>query len=311
METRALIFDIKRDCSEDGPGIRTTVFFKGCPLSCHWCQNPEGRRKRPELSFRPEACAPAVCGFACISECEVGCLFFQNTLQVDFDHCMRCGRCIEACPAGALEPVGDYITLDELLYRISVDAPFHRATGGGVTLSGGEATAQMAFAHVLLKALKKKGVHTALETCGFFHYRHFKRMMLPYLDLIYFDLKLIDEAESLRYTGRSNRLILENFKRLTGESKTEVIPRIPLIPGVTDSEENLSGIAAFLKSLGVPGATLLPYNPLWRDKLARLNFHSEYDRTSFMSKEETQTCIDRFAAWGSAGISGVVRRAVC
>lgn len=296
METQALIFDIKRDCSEDGPGIRTTVFFKGCPLSCPWCQNPEGKHKRTELSFRSELCDPAACGFACIPCCEVGCLSFQNTLQVDFDHCIRCGNCFEACPTRALEAVGYFMTLDELLYRMAIDAPFYRSSGGGVTLSGGEVTAQMPFAHALLKALKSKGIHTAIETCGFFDYPHFQKMMLPYLDLIYFDLKLIDEAESIRYTGRSNRLILDNFRRLAQETGTDVVPRIPLIPGVTDSKENLSGLAAFLKSLAISGATLLPYNPLWRDKLTRLNLHSKYARKTFMSDEEQQACIDRFAA---------------
>ncbi len=294
MEPQALIFDIKRDCSEDGPGIRTTVFFKGCPLSCDWCQNPEGQRKKPGLSFRSELCDPAACGFACIPCCGVGSLSFKNTLEVDFDHCIRCGRCFEVCPTKALEPVGYYIGLNELFYRVLIDAPFYRSSGGGVTLSGGEVTAQMPFAHALLKALKEQNIHTAIETSGFFNYDHFQERMLPYLDVIYFDLKLIDEAESMRYTGRSNRLILENFKRLVKAPKINVIPRIPLIPGITDSAENLSGIAAFLKKLGISGAALMPYNPLWHDKLNRLNLKGKYSRKTFMTAEEKRACIDRF-----------------
>ena len=134
MEPKALIFDIKRDCSEDGPGIRTTVFFKGCPLTCVWCQNPEGQARTPEISYRAEACHPS------------------------------------ECPVHALEPVGYWIGLEELLYRVLIDEPFFKATGGGVTLSGGETTLQMEFAHHFLKRLKEREIHTALETCGFFNY---------------------------------------------------------------------------------------------------------------------------------------------
>lgn len=296
MELRAFIFDIKRDCSEDGPGIRTTVFFKGCPLSCDWCQNPEGQHKWPGLSFRSEVCDPLACGFACIPQCEVGCLSFQNVLQVDFDRCMRCGACFEVCPPQALEPVGYTISLKNLLYRVLIDEPFYRSSGGGVTLSGGEATSQMPFASAFLKALKSREINTAIETCGFFDYPHFQKTLLPYLDWIYFDLKLIDERESLRYTSRSSRLIFENFSQLIKEAGPRVIARIPLIPGITDSPKNLSGIAGFLKSLGAPAAVLLPYNPLWHDKLKRLNLPEKYARRTFMTQEEKEACRTHFSS---------------
>ncbi len=295
MEPQALIFDIKRDCSEDGPGIRSTVFFKGCPLSCTWCQNPEGNKKRPELSFKAEACNPAVCDFACISQCEIGCLSFANQLQVDFDHCTGCGCCFDVCPTGALAPSGYYISLSELLYRIEIDAPFYQSSGGGVTLSGGEVTSQMPFANIFLKALKELEIHTAIETCGFFNYHHFQDLILPYLDLIYFDLKLINEQESIHFTGRSNQLIFENFTRLVKEAAVPVVPRIPLIPGITDTKANLSGISKFLKSLSVSDATLLPYNPLWHDKLKCLNLPERYTRKTVMTQEEKSTSFDRFS----------------
>ncbi len=304
MEAHAFIFDIKRDCSEDGPGIRTTVFFKGCPLSCPWCQNPEGKQKRPELSFRAEACTAPACGLACIAQCEVGCLSFFNALQVDFEHCIRCEACFEVCPTQALEPVGYTISLSDLLYRLLIDEAFYRSSGGGITLSGGEVTAQMPFASQLLKALKARKINTAIETCGFFEYAQFESRILPYLDLIYFDLKLIDENESLRYTGRSNQLILENFKRLVKARGTDVIPRIPLIPGITDSENNLSGIAAFLKSLQVAKAVLLPYNPLWQDKLTRLNLSPRYARPTFMTPKEKDACLRRIAEAGTSSADG-------
>ncbi len=298
MEDKALIFDIKRDCSEDGPGIRTTIFFKGCPLSCIWCQNPESKTKSPQLSFRAEACKPSECNVACVIVCESHCLSFVDILHVNHDQCIRCDRCFDVCPTKALEPVGYWVTLDELMYRISIDIPFFRSSDGGVTLSGGEATQQIPFIHRLLKALKKKGIHTAIETSGFFNYRRFKELVLPYLDLIYFDLKLIDDIKSKKYTGQSNQLIFDNFKSLIYEAEIPIIPRIPLIPGITTNKDNLKGIAEFLKKLSVDSATLLPYNPLWRDKLKRLDLESNYELNSLMSAEELEACVEHFYSEG-------------
>jgi len=242
---RALIFDIKRGSSEDGPGIRTTVFFKGCPLSCIWCQNPEGKEPHPETDIE--------------------------------------GR-----------SVGEWIGLDELLYRVRQDATFYRSSGGGVTLSGGEATGQMAFCHHFLKALKAEGIHTALETCGLFNYQSFKHSMLPWLDLIYFDLKLFDSVQSRKYTGCPNDTILENFSRLVADAEVPVIPRIPLIPGITDTPDNLTNLANYLRRLDIDGCSLMPYNPMWRDKLQRLGKTSPYTRTTFLSREEKERCIRYF-----------------
>lgn len=248
MQQQALIFDIKRDCSEDGPGIRTTVFFKGCPLSCLWCQNPEGKEKKIEC--------------------------WSNTSDS--------------------KTVGYWISLDELLYRLLIDKPFYSSSGGGVTLSGGEATQQMAFVHCLLKALKAEGIHTAIETSGFFNYRRFSELLLPWLDLIYFDLKLIDDAASRLYTGQGNGLILDNFIRLIESASVPLIARVPLIPGITAKDENLQGIAEFLAANGVDAATLLPYNPLWFDKVAKLGKMSQYQRTTFMTPQEINQCVISF-----------------
>ncbi len=296
MEMQALIFDIKRDCSEDGPGIRTTVFFKGCPLSCVWCQNPEGSDKQPSFSFRASACHPESCGAVCVAECQAGCLQLnaQGHLTPDWSACTRCDRCFSVCPTKALEPVGYWISLDELMYRVAIDKPFYQTSGGGVTLSGGEAAQQMAFNHLFLQRLKAEGIHTALETSGFFNYRRFKQQLLPWLDLIYFDLKLINEAESRKYTGQSNKLILENFMKLVKDADIPVIPRIPLIPGITTTKENLQGIARFLADNGIGTATLIPYNPLWKDKTVNLGKAVQFDRSAFMTTEEQQACVIRF-----------------
>lgn len=298
MIDQALIFDIKRDCSEDGPGIRTTVFFKGCPLSCVWCQNPEGRDKQPGLSFKESACRPEQCGAACVEVCEAGCLHLNSDgrLSPNWSACSRCDKCFSVCPTKALEPVGYWISLDELMYRVTIDKPFYQTSGGGVTLSGGEATQQMAFNHRFLQCLKAEGIHTAIETSGFFNYRRFKEQLLPWLDLIYFDLKLIDEADSRQYTGQSNRLIFENFMRLVKEAEIPVIPRIPLIPGITTTKENLQGIARFLADNGIDTATLLPYNPLWEDKAVKLGRTIRYKRKGFLSPEDQHNCMIRFQA---------------
>ncbi|MDR4517877.1 MAG: radical SAM protein [Nitrosomonas sp.] len=245
MNDKGLIFDIKRDSSEDGPGIRTTVFFKGCPLSCVWCQNPEGKKFLPE---------PDVHG----------------------------------------DVIGTWYSVDELMYRLRQDKPFFISTGGGVTLSGGEPTLQMDFASRLLQALKHEAIHTALETSGFFQYQAFKEKMLPWLDLIYFDIKLIDAVESKQYCGRSNQRILENFSRLIAEAGIPVIPRIPLIPDITATEQNLKGIAAFLDRHGVKSCELMPYNPLWIGKLEKLGITPGYQRSSYMTPAERKACIDHF-----------------
>ncbi len=294
MAEKALIFDIKRNCTEDGPGIRTTVFFKGCPLSCVWCQNPEGIRRAPGISFDRAACRPSECGVGCVAVCPERSLRMAESLQVDHASCTRCDRCFSVCPPRALEPVGYWISLDELVYRVLIDQPFYRTTKGGVTLSGGEATQQMRFVGSFIRRLKQEGIHTAMETCGFFDWDRFRNMVLPHLDLVYFDLKLIDDAASRRYTGQSNRLILANFRRLLAEAKDRLVPRIPLIPGITDTEENLAALARFLRRYQVASCSLMPYNPMWQDKLEHLGVTPSYENREFMAKEREEACLQLF-----------------
>lgn len=296
MTQKALIFDIKRDSSEDGPGIRTTVFFKGCPMHCIWCQNPEGIEPRAGVSFQADLCQPT-CNKPCIKACPSQALELEGTsIKARHYLCTACGRCLETCTYKALERVGYWIDLDELVYRVSIDAPFYQSTGGGVTLSGGEATQQMDFAHAFLRRLKEMDIHTALETCGLFNFERFRRLLLPHLNLIYYDIKLIDERLSRRYTGRSNKPILKNFSRLLDVAEIPVIARIPLVPGITDSAQNLQGIAHFLKSQGIKEASLLPYNPLWQEKMQRLGLDSAYPARSFMSEADIRHCVDIFKA---------------
>jgi len=293
-KSKGLIFDIKRDCSEDGPGIRTTVFFKGCPLSCVWCHNPEGISAKPAVSFTSGRCSPRACGgYACLNVCRVKVPAVdpaEKKIHIRHDFCTRCDECFEVCTPGALEPVGKWWGVEELVRKILVDKLFFDSTGGGVTLSGGEPTMQMAFVHRFLVALKKENINVGLETSGMFALEPFQTAILPYLDFIYFDLKLIDPEESRRYTGSSNERILGNFLHLKRLARVPLIARIPLVPGITATENNLGGLARFLQKAGVTECALMPYNPMWRDKAVNCGIDLNYSNPQFMSREFTENC---------------------
>ncbi len=303
-----LVLEIKGNSLDDGPGIRSVVFLKGCPLSCVWCHNPESMKLSAELSFDAQACID--CG-ACISICPVGALSRSNPLFVDRDRCTLCFECVEACPSGALSRVGKQMSIDEIVNRVSKDKPFYDNSGGGVTLSGGEPTLHMEFAAELLRRLKQEGIHTLLETCGHFHFDNFAAQMLPYLDCIFFDLKIYDEDSHKDYCGRPNTLILDNFARLHqlieqdnagGGHRVTLLPRVPLIPNITDNDENLHAIAGFLADLGVKKAAQLPYNPLWHEKTRKIGAHNPHEDNEAMhkwlSREREQHCKQVFTERG-------------
>lgn len=254
----AVVFDIRRFALDDGPGIRTTVFFKGCPLACVWCHNPESIRPAAEIGFQAPSCIG--CG-ACAVVCPEDCIALDREERVDRAACTVCGLCVEACPAAALRVIGAVYPVEELVELLLRDRVFYETSGGGVTFSGGEPTLHMHYLSGILEALKQCGIHTAIQTCGLFDLAAFKRLLLPYLDLIHFDIKLIDPREHEKYTGAGNAAILSNFRALTAIAKDRILPRIPLIPGITMRRENLSGIAALLKGLGYAVCELLPYNP--------------------------------------------------
>jgi pyruvate formate lyase activating enzyme len=294
-EKKGLIFDIKRDCSEDGPGIRTTVFFKGCPLSCVWCHNPEGISFKPSLSFSLDRCDPDQCGqYPCIEICPANVLTINSEnkkIQVNYDACIRCDNCFEVCTPKALEPVGNWWGVKELVKKILIDKVFFQSTGGGVTLSGGEPTLQMEFLHNFLVELEKEDIKIGLETSGMFHLKKFQKYILPYLDFIYFDLKLISPEESRRHTGCSNEEIINNFLNLYHASEIPVVARTPLIPDITTAKNNLTGIAQFLQKHGITACSVIPYNPMWQDKAVKNGINIKYSRNEFMSKEEEENCI--------------------
>ncbi len=265
-----LVVDIKGNSLDDGPGIRTVVFLKGCPLACVWCHNPECRSPLPELAFAAAQCIECR---TCVDACSDAAIVFDECNRVDRTRCTLCGRCAEVCPAQALSMLGGEMTVEAIAAEALKDKPFFDASGGGVTVSGGEPTLHMGFLSELLEAMKLHGLHTLVETCGLFSFDRFVEQILPWVDSIYFDLKLFDPALHQRFCGVSNERILDNFTRLHAMSPAqgfEVLPRVPLVPGITATRENLELISAFLHDLGVRAARLLPYNPTWRDKEQRL-----------------------------------------
>lgn len=267
---QGLIFDIRKYTLHDGPGVRTTVFFKGCPLSCLWCCNPESQASRPELVWVAERCLG--CDL-CLAECPADALKTSDAgaKVVDRERCERCGRCAERCPGDALNLFGRRVTVEAVLAEVTRDALYFEGSGGGLTLSGGEPMAQPDFAAALLWRYKheEKGESTAVETCGHVEWPVFERLAAD-VDLFLYDIKHMDPAEHRRLTGRDNRLILENARRLAQAGRALVI-RLPLIAGINDHRENLEATADFALSLaGVTRVDLLPYHRLGEPKYRRL-----------------------------------------
>ncbi|MCL4424306.1 MAG: glycyl-radical enzyme activating protein [Firmicutes bacterium] len=302
--TFLLIVEIKRNALDDGPGIRTVIFFKGCPLACVWCQNPEAISPFRQIMYSPGDCLGCR---TCEKTCPQGAIKIPTPPTrgrrdllasavgpgvdpINRELCQACGLCAENCPSSGLRPLGRYYSVDQLVAEVMRDEPFYRNSGGGVTLSGGEATLHPRYLGAFLPRLKERGIHVILETCGYYHRPSFEQHLLPYLDLIYFDLKLIDSEEHKKYTGRANRIILDNFQALLASGAVPVLPRIPLIPGITTSENNLAGLAAFLRRLGVAKVALLPYNPLWVTKADNLGRPTPYRHSSWMTEEERAKC---------------------
>jgi pyruvate formate lyase activating enzyme len=261
------VFNLQRCSVHDGPGIRTTVFLKGCPLSCAWCHNPEGISEDPELMLHAGRCLS--CG-ACSEVCPVteddaspvGSLWDETA-------CLRCGACVEACPADARDLAGRIHDVGELVDLVERDRPFFEASGGGITFSGGEPLSQPEFLKACLKACRARGLHTAVDTCGLAP-RGVMLEVAGLADLILYDLKQMDSEAHRRFTGADNVLILENLRALSN-SGTELWVRAPMIPGVNDDDTNLDALGAFLSSLPQRHRVfLLPYHPIAEAKTVRL-----------------------------------------
>ncbi len=276
---RGRITGIQRFSLHDGPGIRTTVFLKGCPLQCWWCHNPETQRTGPELAFTAETCIG--CG-DCVDVCpRRGQHLDDQGRSIDRSACTVCGACAEACPAGALELVGREVAVAEVIAEVERDRPFYRQSGGGLTLSGGEPLIQAEFACALLTAARAAGLHTCVETCSHVDPAVLDRV-LPLVDLFLCDFKETDSARHRTWTGVGNERILANLRRLhAGGARMRL--RCPIIPGLNDRAGHFAGIAALARELpGIDGVELMPFHRLGEGKLNRFGITG-------MRKESAET----------------------
>ena len=240
---QGLVTDVQRFSLHDGPGIRTTVFFKGCPLRCFWCHNPETWSVKPQILYHGERCT--CCG-ACSEVCP-GVMHLMQGGEREFRHeyCNKTEECIAACNYGGLELTGKWWNPEKLFFELTKDITYYKKSGGGITLSGGEPLLQWKFCSVLLKMCKDAGLHTAIETSGYWEWNHFSSL-LPFLDMVIMDIKLMDDGLHKKATGMSNQLILENALRLE-ETGIPILIRTPVVPGVNDNEEAITLIAEFIK----------------------------------------------------------------
>ncbi len=273
-EATGVIFDIQRFSVHDGPGIRTLVFFKGCPLGCLWCSNPESQRFEPELLFDPTKCV--ACG-GCAEVCPHGAVWITaERREYDRGRCAACGKCADACPAEARTVAGRRVTGREVVAEILKDAPFYANSGGGVTLGGGEPLAQVDLAREILERCRLHGIHTAIETCGHVPWTALETIA-PWTDLFLYDLKHLDAVTLRIHTGGDAALILSNLERLAGVGATVVV-RVPVIPGFNDNPKDVRAIAERVARWGIRELHLLPYHRLGASKYGLLGRHYRYER---------------------------------
>ncbi|MCK5844820.1 MAG: glycyl-radical enzyme activating protein, partial [Victivallales bacterium] len=267
----------------DGPGIRTTVFLKGCPLSCLWCHNPESQKRKPEISFMPEKCIG--CGW-CFENCPNHAHEMVDGERVyDRGVCDACGLCASKCYAGVLELIGKKMSVDDALDEVLKDKPFYENSGGGMTISGGEPMEQFEFTLELLKKAKDKGLHCCLDTCGFAPFKRYEQL-LEYVDIFLYDLKETDSERHEQHTGVPLQPILDNLKRLSERDAT-IWLRCPIIPGLNDRDEHLRKIGEIADSLsGVKQVTLHPYHPLGLSKSEKIGREYPLPNKKFAPKEE-------------------------
>lgn len=287
-----LVSNIQKYSIQDGPGIRTTVFLKGCPLDCWWCHNPEGRSLKPEIVVVETRCIR--CG-ECVKACPHSCS--------PTEPCDLCGECVDACPTGARQAVGKRVSADDVFAEIVKDGIFYDESGGGVTFSGGEPLMQPQFLKALLEKCRSKGIHTAIDTCGYAP-AEILMAVAPLTNLFLYDLKLMQDARHVEYTGVSNRLILENL-RVLGQAHDNIWIRVPIIPGVNDGEDQLEELARFAASIaGVRQVNLLPYHATGVPKFRRLGRAYRLADVKPPSADFMAAVVERFTALGLKTMSG-------
>jgi len=290
-----VIFDIKRYSINDGPGIRTTVFFKGCPLRCAWCHNPEGQDPNLELIYRESRCIGCL---ECLKDCPSGALSqVGKRISLNRTECVFCGNCWETCQSEALSIVGREVTSEEIMKEVAKDVVFYEESGGGVTFSGGEPLLQADFLSALTRECMIQGIHVAVDTCGCVPFEAFDRL-LDRVDLFLYDIKFIDDERHRRYSGASNQQILENLRRLA-ENGSNVTVRLPIIPSINDDNENVERTAGFLASLSnVRDVDLLPYHRAGIEKYRSLGRSYKLGKIRPPSKERIGWIKEKLEAYG-------------
>ncbi len=299
VEIRAvtgIIFDIKRFAIHDGPGIRTTVFFKGCTLHCYWCHNPESISPWPQLAQFPRNCIG--CG-TCMEVCPSGAIGRgDDQVVVDRRICNNCGVCAAQCPSGALVMQGREVTAEEVIAEVVKDKPFYDNSGGGITLSGGEPLFQPAFAQQVLAAAKAEGLHTALDTCGYVAWEHLAAVV-PYVDLVLYDLKVVNNPEQERAIGAEKELVTENLRRLAW-TDVEIWVRTPVVGGFNADREHIAAIAEEVRRLRRRPAVLelLPYHPLGESKRRSLGMAAAEPTPLAPTRDQMKELADIVSSYG-------------
>jgi pyruvate formate lyase activating enzyme len=291
---KGIVFDIQYYAMYDGPGIRTCVFFKGCPLRCEWCQNPESQNLNPEMSYFKERCA--ACG-KCVETCPADALRLTDEEIVRArDVCTVCGACESACPNEAMETIGKEVSSEEIAETVSRDSMFYDGSGGGVTISGGEPTMQPQFLLATLNAIKGYGIHTAVETCGCFDEKLINDL-LETADLFLYDIKHTDSVVHKRFTSVSNERILSNFSTILSQAgSSRIVPRIPVIPGFNDDRDSIEHIISYLRNVGYAGAVhLMPYNRMAKTKWGKVGRAFAYRDMGLQTEEDLERVMSRFA----------------
>lgn len=295
IERKAFIFNKQKYNMYDGPGVRTLVFFKGCPLRCKWCSNPEGLERKYQIMLKPTACVS--CG-ACVPVCPQNIHSLSQSGEHVIDRskeCIGCGACVESCLQDALKIAGEQVPISELLEYVEQDRAFYDQSGGGVTLGGGEVTSQPEAAINLLMACKQEGINTAIETCGYAKKETILKFA-EFVDLFLFDIKHIDPDRHFELTGVRNEMILENLEELIMK-RHKVKVRMPMLKGINDSEAEIRGVVEFLKPFkefkNFEGIDLLPYHKLGVNKYTQLGMDYPIEGDPSLSDED----LDRIEGW--------------
>jgi pyruvate formate lyase activating enzyme len=283
MDRSGIVFNIQRFSLHDGPGIRTTVFKKGCPLKCKWCCNPESMNVTQEILIQDIRCIR--CG-KCKEVCSNDAITsIEGNKRIDFSKCSSCMECVKVCPTKTLECIGTYLSVDEVVKEAKRDFLFYQNSGGGVTISGGEPLLQWEFTRDILKACKKEGLNTALDTSGYGSWEALEEV-LKYVDLILYDVKHTDNDLHLKGTGVSNTLILQNLEKIASQMKTWI--RFPVIPGFNDSLKNIKEVAYLASQFKVEKVSLLPYHEFGKSKYEKLGRDYLFQCTNKISEKHLE-----------------------